>query len=57
MAIAYLKHPESHITQMNLNNTLMNVTIENVERDGKITQVEQKASLSKHQLGMIHLAN
>ena len=47
MAIAYLKHPESHITQLNLNNAQMNVTVENVERDEKITQVVQKASLSK----------
>ena len=46
MAIAYLKHPESHITQLNLNTTLMNITMEN-ERDEKITQVIQKASLSK----------
>ena len=53
MAIAYLKDPESHITQLNFNNTQMNVTIETVERDEKITQVVQKASLSKYQLGII----
>ena len=46
MAIVYLKHPESHIKQLNLNTTLMNITMEN-ERDEKITQVIQKASLSK----------
>ena len=57
MAIAYLKHPESHITQLNLNNTLMNITIENVERDEQITQVVQKASLSKYQLALIDYAS
>ena len=46
MAIVYLKHPESHIKQLNLNTTLMNITMEN-EQDEKITQVIQKASLSK----------
>ena len=46
MAIAYLKHPESHIKQLNSNTTSLNITMEN-ERDEKITQVIQKASLSK----------
>ena len=46
MAIVYLKHPESHIKHLNLNTTLLNITMEN-ERDEKITQVIQKASLSK----------
>jgi len=44
MAIVYLKHPESHIKHLNLNTTLLNITMEN-ERDEKITQVIQKASL------------
>ena len=51
MAIAYLKHPESHITQISLNATnVMNITIENVERDANINKVIQKASLSKFNL-------
>ena len=48
MAVFYLKHPESHIKHVNFNTTQMNITNENVERDQKITQVVQKASLSKY---------
>ena len=48
MAVFYLKHPEKHIKQSDFNTTQMNITSENAERAEKITQVVQKASLSKY---------
>ena len=47
-AIAYLKHPESHISQLEENITERNITLYNIQKEEQISKVVQKATLSEY---------
>ena len=53
IAIAYLRHPENHISHVEENITEINGTLNNMERDEKMSKLLERAALSEYPKALV----